>query len=105
MAACAAEEAARLEVHRRQQAEATERQRSEAARAAALQQLKRVIEEALTLRRPCCRKPIVQGVWDACASVACNCGACFCSVCLGFSVPQGNVHEHLRQCSYNPLRG
>lgn len=33
------------------------------------------IEDALTLRRPCCGGPVAIGTWDGCGAVFCDCGA------------------------------
>jgi hypothetical protein len=63
------------------------------------------LQEAMTLRRPCCGAPVAAGVWDACAAVTCD--VCpnhtnFCGVCLGYSGTSRAVHEHLRNtCPLN----
>lgn len=60
------------------------------------------MEDALTLRRPCCGEPVAFGGWDKCCSVSCDiCSVAFCGVCLGYSAA-GDVHDHVRSCAKNP---
>lgn len=65
----------------------------------------RAIEDALTLRRPCCGNAIARDTWDGCAAVDCNaCAVSFCGVCLGFFI-KGNAHPHVDRCPKNTARG
>lgn len=60
------------------------------------------LQDALTLRRPCCGKPIAHEAWEGCAAVKCDAcpGVQFCGVCLDFSV-KGDCHPHARSCAQN----
>eukprot|EP00667_Euglena_gracilis_P000133 EG_transcript_133 len=63
-------------------------------------ELRQRVAEALLPRRPCCGQPVVFGVWDGCAAVAClkdarGCGKHFCGVCLAH-VDDSDVHPHVK---------
>lgn len=64
----------------------------------AVEKLQRTIEEALTLRRPCCGAAVVFGLWDGCPNVRCDCGALFCGVCLSYYYNGNRVQEHRQDC-------
>eukprot|EP00667_Euglena_gracilis_P000710 EG_transcript_710 len=72
----------------------------------AARELRQRVAEALLPRRPCCGQPVVFGVWDGCAAVAClkdarGCGKHFCGVCLAH-VDDSDVHPHVKTCPDNP---